>query len=162
MTQAARERRRAQRRLARQIREGTYEPSAAGKKARQAARAVREQAARTAREQPPPATPREAAALLRLYQADDAWTAAEEKMAGSPFDLYGPPARSSDPSNPRIYMMEYWQAAQMVKVYWGDGGRPYVFFGISQPLWTQWKLSASPGRFLNRNLAGKPYMPSPF
>lgn len=154
MPQAPQERRRAQRRLSRQIREGTYEPSSIGSRARKAAREhVREKT---------PATPQQAAAILREHQADDAWYLAEQRMGEGQVDLYGPPVKSSKPSDPRIRMMEYYREAQMVKVYWGDGGKAYVFFEISPQLWALWKLTASPGRFLNRNLSGKPYMPAPF
>lgn len=154
MPQTAAQRRAAQRRLAQQIKEGTYTPSSIGSQARRKAAALGSQQ--------PPNQPAAAASILRTYQADDAWEIAEEQMAGSEVDRYGPPVRSINPKNPRIRMMEWWRGANMVKVYWGDGRTPYVFFEISQPLWTQWKLSASPGRFLNRNLAGKPYMPAPF
>lgn len=150
MAQTPAERRQAQRRLSRQIREGTYEPSGIGRKARRAA------------SERPPASPREAAVILREHQADDAWYLAEQQMAGSPVDIYGPPVRSINPADPRIRMMEYWRNAQMVKIYWGDGRTPYIFLEIPPALWTQWKLTASPGRFINRNLAGKPYMPAPF
>lgn len=154
MTQSPQERRRAQRRLSRQVHSGNYEPSSIGRRAREAAS--------SARGQEPPATPQEAAAILRGHQADDAWYLAEQQMAGSPVDVYGPPVKSINPKDPRIAMMEYWRNAQMVKVYWGDGKTPYIFLEIPPALWTQWKLTASPGRFLNRNLSGKPYMPSPF
>lgn len=154
MVQTPQERRRAQRKLARQIREGTYEPSTIGSQARKAAR---EQV-----QEKPPASPQEAAAILREHQADDAWYLAEQQMAGSPVDIYGPPVKSINPKDPRIRMMEYWRNAQMVKVYWGDGGTPYIFLEIPPVLWGLWKLTASPGRFLNRNLRGKPYMPAPF
>lgn len=150
MPQTPQERRRAQRRLATQIREGTYEPSRIGRFAREAARdAAGHQA-------------REAAHILREHQADDAWYLAEQKMGEGPVHVYGPPVRSSAPGNPRISMMEYWREARMVKVYWGDGGTPYVFLEIDPPAWMRWRLSASPGKFINRTLAGKPYMPAPF
>lgn len=158
MPQTPQERRAAQRRLAQEIREGTYQPSRAGRTARKAARQLNERL----REAPRPATPAQAAAILREQQADDAWFLAEQRMGSGQLDIYGPPVRSSKPHDPRIRMMEYYREAAMVKVYWGDGGTPYVYFDISPPLWTQWKLTASPGRFINRNLRGKSYMPSPF
>lgn len=148
--QTRQERLRAQRRLARKIRTGTYEPTDVGQWAREAAKLLGEHRAA------------EAAHILREYQADDAWSVAEEQMTGSPVYMYGPPVKSSNPGNPRISMMEYWRNARMVKVYWGDGKRPYVYFEIDPPTWTRWRLSASPGRFINRILVGKPYMPAPF
>lgn len=150
MAQTPQDRRRAQRRLARQLKTTGYERSAAGKWARDAAQVLGEHRAR------------EAETMLREYQADDAWFAAEPKMPFSPVYRYGPPVRTSKPSDPRCYMMEYWRNAHMVKVWWGDHGTPYVYFDIDMALWVRWKASASPGKFINRVLAGKPYMPAPF
>jgi hypothetical protein len=150
MAQTPQERRAAQRRLAKQLKGDAYERSAAGKWAREAATVLGEHRAH------------EAEGLLREAEADEAWFAAEPKMAFSPVITYGPPVRSSKPSDPRIDMMEYWRNARMVKVYWGDHKTPYVFFEIDISLWVRWRSSASPGKFINRVLRGKPYMPAPF
>jgi len=150
MAQTPQDRRRAQRRLARQLKGTGYQRSAAGRWAREAAQVLGEHRAR------------EAAGLLREEQADDAWYAAEPKMGSSRFYLYGPPVRTSKPSDPRCHMMEYYRDAAMVKVYWGDHRTPYVYFDIDWALWLRWKASASPGKFINRVLVGKPYMPAPF
>lgn len=150
MPQTPQDRRRAQRKLARQIKTTGYERSAAGKWAREAAQVLGEHRAR------------EAESMLREYQADDAWYAAEPKMPFSPVHRYGPPVKTSNPADPRCYMMEYWRNAQMVKVWWGDHRTPYVYFEIDMAMWVRWKASSSPGKFINRVLVGKPYMPAPF
>jgi hypothetical protein len=71
----------------------------------------------------------------------------------APDETYGP-VRTSNPSNPRVSAMSYYKLAQVVTVYWGDGGAPYNYYNITPALWSRWKKSASPGRFINRVLSG--------
>ena len=74
-------------------------------------------------------------------------------LMGAPDETYSP-TRTSNPSDPRIQGMSYYKLARVVTVYWGDGGPPYNYYAITPALWSRWKKSASPGRFINRVLTG--------
>lgn len=148
MAQSARERRVAQSRTARQIREGTYQPSPIGAKARRAAgeqKSAQDKAARPS----------------RYDLAEEQFANVAHLIGGSPDVIYEP-TRTINPADPRTARMEYYKAARVVKVSWGDQGRPYIYLEVDPALWNRWVKSASPGRMINRVLNGKPYMPSPF
>ena len=147
MAQSSSERRAAQRELARQIREGTYRPTQIGAKARQAARDY--------------ASGRETVQISRYDLAEEKFGTVAHLIGGSPDVIYEP-TRSSNPADPRTARMEYYKAARVVKVFWGDRGTPYVYMDVDPALWNRWLKSASPGRMINRVLNGKPYMPAPF
>lgn len=147
MVQSARQRRAAQARTARQIREGTYQPSPIGAQARKAASDYK--------------AAQQMVQAIRFDTAEEKFDDIAHLIGGSP-DVVYEPTKSSNPSDPRTARMEYYRAARVVKVYWGDGGNPYVYMDIDNSLWTRWLKSASPGRYINRILVGKPYMPSPF
>ena len=152
MAQSERERRAAQRELARQIREGTYKPSPIGARARRAAGAYKTTQDRYTRQ---------AAQPTQKDLAEEQFGNVAHLIGGAP-DVVYEPTRSSNPSDPRTARMEYYRAARVVKVYWGDLGRSYLYFQIDPALWNRWMKSSSPGRFINRVLIGKSYMPSPF
>lgn len=155
MVQSRSQRRAAQQRTARQIREGTYQPSSIGAKARQAARDF--EAAQQRAQQ----ASRQAVRSSRYDLAEEQFGNVAHLLGGAPDVVYDP-TRSSNPPDPRTARMEYYRAARVVKVFWGDAGVAYVYMGIDPALWTRWMKSASPGKMINRVLNGKPYMPSPF
>ena len=73
-----------------------------------------------------------------------------------PDDTYSP-TDSSNPDDPRTASMFYYATAEVVRVEWGDGGTPYLYFKVNQATWDAWKETESPGRFINNQLRSHRY-----
>jgi hypothetical protein len=94
----------------------------------------------------------------------------EERDQKQPDAIYEP-TKTSNPSDPRTAAMQYWRDEKVLRVEWGDGGRPYLYYNVSQSEWRELSglrqdghLSraggvTSPGRYINRVLNGHPYTP---
>jgi KTSC domain-containing protein len=74
-------------------------------------------------------------------------------------DISYEPTQSSNPDDPRTAAMQYWQDAQVMRVEWGDGGTPYLYYEVTKEEASRFADVKSPGRFINRVLNGKPYGP---
>jgi hypothetical protein len=81
---------------------------------------------------------------------------AKQLMGGSPDWTYQP-TRSSNPGNPRTGAMEYYKLAQVLIVYWGDGGTPFAYYQVTPDIARRIQKSASPGKFIERILNNYPY-----
>jgi len=77
---------------------------------------------------------------------------------GAP-DIEYAPTQTSDRSNPRTAAMQYWHDQQVMRVSWGDGGTPYLYYDVTPDEAKRFTKSTSPGRFINGNLNYKPYGP---
>lgn len=106
-----------------------------------------------------------------ISQAADLRRDLFEQRAQRPPDAIYDPTKSSNPDDPRTAAMQFWREEGVLRVEWGDGGKPYLYYGVSQNEWRQLsglradgQLSrvggvASPGRYINRVLNGKIYGP---
>lgn len=66
------------------------------------------------------------------------------------------PARTLDPSRPRTLSAGYDSETQTLQVTFREGA-VYNYYNVPPAVWQQYKKSASPGKFINRRLAGFAY-----
>jgi hypothetical protein len=66
------------------------------------------------------------------------------------------PARTSDPGRPRTLAHGYDLDSNTLRVDFREGAI-YYYYGVSPAEHQQYHKSASPGKWLNRRLAGRPY-----
>ena len=76
--------------------------------------------------------------------------------AGQSVDITVAPTRTSNPGRPRTLAAGYNYETDTLRVVFREGA-VYDYFDVSTAEWTQFKRSASPGRFLNRRLSGNEY-----
>lgn len=81
------------------------------------------------------------------------------------------PTKTSNPADPRTAAMQFWRDEGVLRVEWGDGGRPYLYFEVTQDEWralsglrrdgqiSKAGGTPSPGRYINRVLNFHPYCP---
>ena len=66
------------------------------------------------------------------------------------------PARTSDQGRPRTLSAGYDPKTKTMQVKFREGA-VYNYYQVEPGIWQQYKRSASPGKFINRRLAGSPY-----
>lgn len=79
-----------------------------------------------------------------------------QRDPGNPDVTYSP-TQTSNPSNPRTSGMEYWKEERVVRVEWGDGGAPYLYYEVTPDEWRRIARYKSAGRSVNAILNLHPY-----
>lgn len=64
-------------------------------------------------------------------------------------------------SSSRVVRARYDSGLQQVQVVFRDG-TPWVYDGVPQNIWRNFRRSSSPGRYINRVLNGYPYWQGAF
>lgn len=78
------------------------------------------------------------------------------EQRGGPVDITVNPTRTSNPGRPRTLAMGYDYGTDVLRVVFREGA-VYDYFDVSTAEWWQMRRSASPGKFINRRLAGHEY-----
>lgn len=76
--------------------------------------------------------------------------------AGESVDISVAPTRTTNPGRPRTLAAGYNYETDTLRVVFREGA-VYDYFDVTTAEWTQFKRSASPGRFINRRLSGNEY-----
>jgi len=95
------------------------------------------------------------AAKLQVKQSESEGDLRRDMFYASkpgPPDIDFDPTPSSDRSNPRTAAMQYWQDQQVMRISWGDGGTPYLYYDVSPDEARRFTKVTSPGRFVNGTL----------
>jgi len=81
-----------------------------------------------------------------------------QPLMGAPDIIYEPTA-SINPADPRTSRVEYYKAAKVMKVYWGDGGTPYQYYDVTLSQMKSMMDVKSPGRKIRRVFDNHVYGP---
>ena len=79
-----------------------------------------------------------------------------EEQRGGPVRISVAPTKSSNPGRPRTRAMGYDYGTDTLRVVFREGA-VYDYFDVTTAQWWRMRRSASPGRFINRVLAGNDY-----
>lgn len=79
-----------------------------------------------------------------------------EEERGGPVRITVAPTRTSNPGRPRTRAMGYDHETDTLRVVFREGA-VYDYFDVTTAQWNDMRRSASPGKFINRRLAGHEY-----